>query len=150
MSKEIEAFKRGFSDCCCDRGLSQEAAASLVASAVSEKIAGIPLSTIGGYLSRLAVPAAAAAGYGAATLSRAPAVAAQGLQGYGNFLLPLAATVGGGLGLAGGGIAGKLLAKATDDTPDPDAVKAKELADAYRAMADSAHTSKRIREYRNR
>lgn len=158
------AFKRGFSDFCCDNGLSKEAVAVLLESAGQEKISAADWLT---YLTRLArktpnrirhlaertpgalapyVGPAALAG-GAAALGGAAATAGAGaVQHVPNLYmqaLPYMVGLGGAAGLALGSGVGHGMASLDDDAETPEQIKAKELAQTYKTYADQIKAKKR-------
>lgn len=156
------AFKRGFSDFCCDSGLSKDAAAALVFGG-EEKEAFFNRTILNSLLTRIPrdirnpiiaasrraapyVGPAALAG-GAAALGGAAATAGAGaVQHVPNLYmqaLPYMVGLGGAAGLALGSGVGHGMASLDDDAETPEQIKAKELSQTYKTYAEQIRAKKR-------
>jgi len=169
MDEKAEAFKRGFAAYCFDAGMDTEKAAALIAFGLEKQAGGWGRflanalgrsrtalrsagKSISNYFSKSpgrAAVAAGAAGAGTAgpigymTANVLPAAQTAGSI-YGDFVLPASIGIGGALGLGAGHVLGNAWADATDTGEDAEQIKAKELADTYRAYADRARRQKEL------
>lgn len=158
-------FRRGFSDFCCDAGLSTEAARALILAAdtgekqaffnrtllntalVHARRAGRAVPGLLRNTALVAAPVAAgaAAGAGAAGLSAAGGLATQTPNLYLS-ALPYMVGLGGAAGLALGSGVGHGLSALDDEAETPEQIKAKELAATYQTYADQIRAKRKYRE----
>lgn len=178
MSNDVEEFKRGFAAYCFEAGLSQEKAAALIEyanekrsnAAFARLLAGLASGARGlatrarsflpsGQALRNAgtatvnaakSPTGVAIGTGAGILGLQALsnAAASAPAAYADYVIPGALAIGGAAGLGAGHIGGNWLAAATENTSDPEEIKAKELADTYRAYARRAEVQREIKQRR--
>lgn len=159
MNEKAKAFKRGFAAYCFDAGMDTEKAAALIAFGL-EKQAGGWGRFLAKALGRTRTGAREswnwmkgqlpgfAGGLGVGVASKVPGALPAAAQTagsvYGDFVLPASLGIGGALGLGAGHVLGNTWADATDTGEDAEQIKAKELADTYRAYADRARRQKEL------